>query len=105
MIFKVGDVYRSNDGFSEIEIAAYDPVTKKYKYVLRDQFSMSTSWEEPEDIEMLIQVTGMGGTTDLFSKPDPDKPTTCYHWKKEKKLCFNQYYWKCIQCGQEFDNE
>jgi hypothetical protein len=101
MSYKVGDILKSDDGETEIEILDYDLKKDEYKYVIRDSYGISMAWADPDSLDMLIQVTN------AFPKRTyaPGYKPTCYHPNKEKKLCFNLYYWVCKDCGQEFENE
>lgn len=95
---KAGDIYRTSDQKTELEIVDINDVTDRVTYYLRDQNGIEYSSADRIDIITMILNLDLVDMTEATGN-------TCWHTKKEKKWLLTTCYWKCTKCGKEFDNE
>ena len=98
---KLGDIWKSADGTQEVEITGEDPATGKLRFLHRDPFGVMSQWDDPENIQMLLEVLDFLPQGELTK----DIPKHCWHNTKEKKWLFRTFYWVCKDCSKEFENE
>jgi len=98
---KVGDTFKSKDGLQEVEIDNYDSLTGKFRFIHRDPNGVMVQWDDPEDIQMLVDLLDLLTIGELTK----DIPKHCWHNHKEKKWLLITFYWICKDCGKELEDE
>jgi hypothetical protein len=98
---KIGDIYKSKDGTQEIEIIGADLANGKYQFVHRDTMGVMSQWDDPENIQMLLDLLDFLPQGSLVKDIKPH----CWHNKKEKKWLLTTWYWYCPDCGKEWEHE
>jgi hypothetical protein len=100
-MFKTGQIFKSKCGTEEVEIMSIDPISGRVKFVHRDAMGVMSQWDDPEIVQMLIDTLGM---TIEGNEPFAYKKI-CWHNNKVKKWLLTTFYWKCLDCGEEFEND